>query len=124
MIRTRIALMIVATALAVGACGFASAADAKGTGGFRGLASWYGPGLHGRRTANGEQFNSHELTAAHRSLPFGSRIKVTNERTGHSVVVRINDRGPFTGGRIIDLSQAAARAVGLSGVGRVSLTRL
>ena len=89
----------------------------------RGLASWYGPGFQGRRTASGERFNSHQLTAAHRSLPFGSRTRVTNERTGRSVVVRINDRGPFVRGRVIDLSQAAARAIGLGGVGRVSLAR-
>src|SRR5215204_6100625 len=89
-----------------------------------GAASWYGPGFHGKRTANGERFNTHALTAAHRSLPFGSRVRVTNARTGRSVVVRINDRGPFVGGRVIDLSKAAAQAVGISGVGRVKLTRL
>jgi rare lipoprotein A len=89
----------------------------------RGLASWYGPGFQGRRTANGERFNTHQLTAAHRSLPFGSRTRVTNERTGRSVVVRINDRGPFVRGRVIDLSQAAARAIGISGVGRVTVAR-
>src|SRR3569833_2475991 len=89
-----------------------------------GGASWYGPGFHGRKTASGERFNTHALTAAHRSLPFGTRVRVTNERTGRSVVVRINDRGPFAGGRVIDLSKAAAQAVGISGVGRVKLTRL
>lgn len=89
-----------------------------------GKASWYGPGFHGRRTANGERFNTHALTAAHRSLPFGSRVRVTNTRTGRSVVVRINDRGPFVPGRVIDLSYAAAWAVGISGVSRVSLKRL
>jgi rare lipoprotein A len=120
----RIASVIAALAIAAGACGLADAACARGAGGSRGVASWYGPGFHGRRTANGERFNTHALTAAHRSLPFGAKVKVTNERTGRAVVVRINDRGPFTGGRIIDLSQAAARAVGLSGVGRVVLTRL
>jgi peptidoglycan lytic transglycosylase len=66
----------------------------------------------------------HFLTAAYSSLPFGSRVRVTNARTGRSVVVRINDRGPFAGGRVIDLSKAAAQAVGISGVGRVKLTRL
>src|SRR3712207_3055842 len=66
----------------------------------RGAASWYGPGFHGRRTANGERFNTRAMTAAHRTLPFGSRVRVTNERTGRSVVVRINDRGPFVAGRI------------------------
>ena len=82
--------------------GAISAADAKPI--QSGGASWYGPGFHGKRTASGERFNTHALTAAHRSLPFGSRVQVTNERTGRSVVVRINDRGPFVGGRVIDLS--------------------
>lgn len=91
--------------------------------GSRGMASWYGPGFHGRRTANGERFNQNALTAAHRSLPFGTKVRVTNTRTGRSVVVRITDRGPFTGGRVIDLSAAAARIVGVmqSGVAPVNL---
>lgn len=91
--------------------------------GSRGMASWYGPGFHGRRTANGERFNQNALTAAHRSLPFGTRVRVTNTRTGRSVVVRITDRGPFTRGRVIDLSAAAARIVGVmqSGVAPVTL---
>jgi rare lipoprotein A len=89
----------------------------------RGMASWYGPGFHGRQTANGERFNQNDLTAAHRSLPFGTKVRVTNMNNGRSVVVRINDRGPFVGGRAIDLSAAAARAIGLhnSGVGPVNL---
>lgn len=78
-----------------------------------GLASWYGPGFHGRRSANGEIYNQNALTAAHRSLPFGTRVRVTNTRTGRSVVVRINDRGPYAGGRIIDLSAAAAQILGV-----------
>lgn len=82
-----------------------------------GLASWYGPGFHGNRSASGEIFNQHDLTAAHRTLPFGTRVRVTNLRTGQAVVVRINDRGPFSRGRVIDLSAAAARAVGLLGMG-------
>jgi rare lipoprotein A len=90
----------------------------------RGKASWYGAAHHGRRTANGETFNRKALTAAHRSLPFGTRLRVTNERTGRSVVVRVNDRGPFAGGRIIDISQSAALVIGLAGVGKVVLTRL
>jgi rare lipoprotein A len=89
-----------------------------------GQASWYGPGLHGRRTASGEVFDTNALTAAHRSLPFGTRVKVTNHRTGRSTVVRINDRGPYARGRIIDLSRASAEAIGLSGVGAVSLAGL
>ena len=88
-----------------------------------GMASWYGPGFHGRRTANGERFNQNALTAAHKSLPFGTKVKVTNLRNGQSVVVRINDRGPFIRGRVIDLSAGAAKAIGAhsSGVAQVSL---
>jgi rare lipoprotein A len=90
----------------------------------RGKASWYGAAHHGRRTASGETFDRKALTAAHRSLPFGTRLKVTNARTGRSVVVQVNDRGPFGGGRLIDISQSAALIIGLSGVGEVVLTRL
>ncbi|MGB3532975.1 MAG: septal ring lytic transglycosylase RlpA family protein [Microcoleaceae cyanobacterium] len=88
-----------------------------------GLASWYGPGFHGAQTASGEYFNQNDLTAAHRSLPFGTKVRVTNVNNGRSVVVRINDRGPFTGGRVIDLSAAAAQAIGMisSGVARVEV---
>lgn len=82
-----------------------------------GLASWYGPKFAGRRTASGERFDPGELTAAHRSLPFGSLVRVTRVDDGRSVVVRINDRGPFARGRVIDLSQAAAREIGLIGPG-------
>ena len=89
-----------------------------------GVASWYGPGFAGRRTASGERFNPAELTAAHRTLPFGSKVRVTHN--GRSVVVRINDRGPFHGGRVIDLSQAAAEEIGIrrAGSGRVELALL
>ena len=79
----------------------------------RGMASWYGPGFHGRLTANGERFDMNELTAAHKTLPFGTRVLVHNPRTGKQVVVRINDRGPFAAGRVIDLSRAAAQALGM-----------
>jgi rare lipoprotein A len=89
-----------------------------------GAASWYGPGFHGKRTANGETFNTNALTAAHKTLPFGTQVRVKNERTGKSVVVRINDRGPYAHGRVIDLSKAAAEAVGISGVGQVTLAAL
>jgi len=85
----------------------------------RGKASWYGAFHHGRRTASGEIFNQNALTAAHRSLPFGTRLRVTNHQTGRSTVVRVNDRGPFKANRIIDLSRAAAQAIGLKGVGLV-----
>ena len=88
-----------------------------------GNASWYGPGFAGRHTANGEIFDPAQLTAAHRTLPFNTRVRVTHMATGQSVVVRINDRGPFKDNRIIDLSRAAADAIGLtaSGVGQVQM---
>jgi rare lipoprotein A len=89
-----------------------------------GRASWYGPGFHGRRTASGETFNTNELTAAHRTLPFGTRVKVVNKKTGKSVVVRINDRGPYAHGRVIDLSRASAQAIGISGVAAVDVAQL
>jgi rare lipoprotein A len=82
-----------------------------------GLASWYGPKFAGRRTSNGEIFDPSQLTAAHRTLPFGTLVRVTNLVNGRSVVVRINDRGPFKPGRIIDLSRAAADAVGMTRMG-------
>lgn len=83
----------------------------------RGVASWYGPGFHGRLTANGERFDMNELTAAHKTLPFGTRVLVHNPRTGKEVVVRINDRGPFIKGRMLDLSKAAAKALGFKSRG-------
>ncbi len=84
---------------------------------FQGIASFYGSGFHGRPTATGERFNSEAMTAAHRSLPFGTRVRVTNTRNGRSVVVRINDRGPYIRGRVIDLSTGAARMIGMIGSG-------
>ncbi|MEC4982499.1 MAG: septal ring lytic transglycosylase RlpA family protein [Oscillatoria sp. PMC 1068.18] len=89
----------------------------------RGMASWYGPGFHGRRSASGERFNQNAMTAAHRSLPFGTMVRVTNLNNGQTAVVRINDRGPFIRGRVIDLSAGAARAIGMfnSGVAPVQL---
>ena len=88
-----------------------------------GHASWYGAKFHGEPTASGEPFDMTELTAAHRTLPFGTRVRVTNSANGRSVVVRINDRGPFSGRRIIDLSRRAAELIGIraKGVGRVKL---
>ncbi|MEM8637332.1 MAG: septal ring lytic transglycosylase RlpA family protein [Cyanobacteria bacterium P01_G01_bin.54] len=82
-----------------------------------GEASWYGPGFHGRRTANGERFNQNAMTAAHRTLPFGTQVRVTNLSNGRSAIVRINDRGPFIHGRVIDLSRGAASAIGMLGSG-------
>ena len=78
-----------------------------------GVASWYGPGFQGRRTANGERFNTNVLTAAHKTLPFGTMVEVVDVKTQKSVIVRINDRGPFIRGRVIDLSHAAASALNM-----------
>ncbi len=89
----------------------------------KGLASWYGPDFHGKLTSNREIYNMHALTAAHKTLPFGVYVRVTNLNNGKSIVVRINDRGPFIKGRIIDLSYAAAKKLGLdiSGVAPVKI---
>lgn len=82
-----------------------------------GLASWYGARFHKRRTASGEPFDMRALTAAHPTLPFGSRVCVRSQITGKSVIVRINDRGPYTGNRVIDLSRGAAEILGMLGLG-------
>lgn len=82
-----------------------------------GVASWYGPGFHGNLSANGEIYNQYAMTAAHKTLPFGTKIRVTNLANGRSVVVRINDRGPYIGDRIIDLSLGAAEVIGMTGAG-------
>ena len=88
-----------------------------------GNASWYGPGFNGRKTANGEKFNSESLTAAHPNLPFGSWVRIVNPRNGKFELVRINDRGPYQEGREIDVSYRVARKIGLIGSG-VSQVRL
>ncbi len=106
----RVAAALVGTAVTL-----ASLPAAAQSGG----ASWYGSG---RQTANGERFNPNGMTAAHRSLPFGTRVLVQNKRNGRSVVVRINDRGPFVRGRIIDLAKGPARAIGMGGVTHVALS--
>ena len=87
-----------------------------------GRASYYGAELAGNPTASGETFDPSELTAAHRTLPFGTRVRVTNERNGESVVVRINDRGPFHGNRVLDVSTAAAEEIGLKRAGTAPVT--
>ena len=91
-----------------------------------GVASWYGPGFHGKKTSNGERYDQNAMTAAHKLLPFNTRLRVTNLNNGRSVIVRINDRGPFVGSRIIDLSKEAARQLHMigSGTARVSLVAL
>jgi len=83
----------------------------------RGEASWYGPGFHGNKTANGERYDMHKLTAAHRTLPLGSIAVVRSLTSGRQVTVRINDRGPFARGRVLDLSLAGAKAIGMTGKG-------
>ncbi|MCA1748833.1 MAG: septal ring lytic transglycosylase RlpA family protein [Parasphingopyxis sp.] len=93
--------------------------EAEAIGG--GEASYYGRELAGNRTASGEIFDPSGLTAAHRTLPMGSRVRVTHRRNGRSVVVRINDRGPFHGNRVIDLSEGAARQIGMVGAGRAQV---
>lgn len=105
--------MLFASTLAIFSTALAASAHAQS-----GIASVYS----GERTANGEYAHAGHLTAAHRSLPFGTLVRVTHKRTGRSVVVRINDRGPFVGGRIIDLTPAAARAIGFNGLAPVEVT--
>ena len=91
-----------------------------------GLASWYGRQFHGRKTASGETFDMNGLTAAHRSLPLNCYVKVTNKTNGKSVVVKVNDRGPFHGNRVLDLSYGAAKQIGITnkGVGNVTIERV
>lgn len=89
-----------------------------------GEASWYGPGFHRKKTANGERYNMHSLTAAHTSLPMDTVVEVTNKKNGRKVKVRINDRGPFVKGRIIDLSKKAAQVIELNGKAEVKVKAL
>ena len=112
-------MKLVFAAFTAGLLVFQGAAEAATVG----MASYY---KSGRLTANGERFNPHGLTAAHRKLRFGTRVRVTNLRSGKSVVVRINDRGPFIRGRVIDLSLGAAKVIGLhkTGVAKISFTVL
>ncbi len=86
-----------------------------------GTASWYGPGFHGRKTANGERFNTNDMTCAHKSLPFNTLLKVTNLENGRYTIVRVNDRGPFVHGRIVDLSNAAKTEIGMGGLAKVRI---
>lgn len=89
-----------------------------------GIASWYGPGFHGKKTSNGETFNTNAMTAAHKTLPMNTMVRVDNLENGRSIIVRINDRGPFVAGRIIDLSNKAAHEIDMTkkGTARVKLT--
>lgn len=114
---------LVALALAAAACGPGTKPKQtpSGQSGVQtGMATWYGGGHHGGPTASGERFNKNAMTAAHRTLPMGTRVRVTNQRNGRSVIVRINDRGPFGNKRrIIDVSEAAARKLGMIEAGVV-----
>lgn len=91
-----------------------------------GKASWYGPGFHGRKTASGERFNQHAMTAAHRTLPLGTKVRVTNIDTGKSAIVKINDRGPFVHGRVVDVSYGVAKRLGMvkSGTCNIKIEKL
>jgi len=117
--RRRAATIALAGALAVSGCALVRPpAPPPIVGGVQvGVASWYGPGFDGQRTASGEVYDQDAFTAAHPSLPFGTRVRVTNLDNGRTVEVRITDRGPFVEGRAIDLSRAAARVIGLLGTG-------
>ncbi|HUX13177.1 MAG TPA: septal ring lytic transglycosylase RlpA family protein [Spirochaetia bacterium] len=109
--KNRLRLALLAAAIFVLSAAFAAATETEG------YASWYGPHFQGKLTASGEIFDTNRFTAAHKSLPFGSIVKVTNLENNRSVVVRINDRGPYVAGRIIDLTHAAAGALGMLGDG-------
>ncbi len=115
-------LCLAATGCAsVGRPGDRSPSEGAGSRATSGRASWYGEAHQGKKTASGEAYDMAKLTAAHRTLPLGTRVRVTNVANGRAVVVRINDRGPFVAGRIIDLSQAAARQLGALGAGIVTV---
>jgi len=104
--------------VALSGCGFFRRAPAPFSEGVQeGVASWYGPGFHGKRTASGAVYNQHDMTAAHQTLPLGAQVVVTNLRNGRQVEVQITDRGPFVDDRVIDLSFAAARALDMIGSG-------
>lgn len=115
--------LLVVFAIVASACGNTGAALGpsaglnKGERIQRGIASWYGPGFHGKKTANGETYDMHALTAAHKTLPFNTVVRVVNTRNGQSINVRINDRGPYVGDRIIDLSKKAAEEIDMLGSG-------
>ncbi len=98
-----------------------ASASKRGTGLLRGKASWYGRGFQGKKTASGERFDMHQLTAAHRTLPFGTLVRVREVQSGKEVLVRINDRGPYAAGRLIDLSYEAARQLGMVGSGEAEV---
>jgi rare lipoprotein A len=112
--------VVLTAALALSAVPLEASARGKQVG----TASWYGPGFHSKKTASGTRFNQNALTAAHRSLPLGTKARVTNLKNGKAVLVTINDRGPYSGGRVIDLSRAAARQLAIDGTARVSVVAM
>ncbi|MBK1720951.1 septal ring lytic transglycosylase RlpA family protein [Thiocystis violacea] len=116
---------LIATTLLASLLPFASNVVAGSAAGHvqKGMASYYHDSLHGRKTASGKRYNRNGLTAAHKTLPLGSKVKVTDTKTGRSIVVKVNDRGPFVKGRIIDLSRQAARELGIvkRGVAKVEV---
>ncbi len=123
-----LAVVVIAAGL-LGACASSSGSDrqlayapsARVASSQVGTASWYGDKFHGRRTASGERYNMHALTAAHRSLPFGTKVRVINLENNHRVIVTINDRGPFVKGRVIDVSKRAADMLGMRRAGVASV---
>jgi rare lipoprotein A len=122
--RLGFAVLLLCQILAVACSGNRKPASAPPTLGVpieRGIASWYGPKFNGKETASGERYDMNAFTAAHPSLPFGTKLGVRNTRTGREVVVRVNDRGPYSKNRIVDLSYAAAREVGVVGPGTASV---
>ena len=122
--RTLLGFLLPLAAMAFLVAGCAGPRSQPGSPNWReqGLASWYGADFDGRRTANGERYNMYAMTAAHKTLPLGTQVLVINQVTGRRIRVRVNDRGPFGAGRIIDLSLAAARALGSAGAGVVPVT--
>ena len=129
----KLAALFASTALALGACTYARAleppsrADRAALHGIatrilHGRISWYGPGFAGRKTASGERFDPHALTMAHRSLPLGTIVEVTNEANGRSVTLRVNDRGPYHGNRVADVTRAASRELGFQRAGLAEAT--
>jgi rare lipoprotein A len=122
-LRARPFAVFILLALTLAACATPQPASAPSGGHEHGLASWYGGKFHGRRTASGEVYDQNAMTAAHKTLPFGTRVRVTNLKNGRSAVLRINDRGPFVRGRIIDVSRRAAEHLGFrtDGVTRVEV---
>jgi rare lipoprotein A len=125
-VKVSLSLVVMALGLPASANGAGAALDIQPVRTFKhlieiGQASWYGLKFQGRRTATGESYDMNQMTCAHRNLPLGSWVKVTNLKNRKTVVVRVNDRGPALGDRIVDLSFAAAQAVGLRGVGKVRL---